>query len=193
MSVPFPNGAEMAGAPAWVGPRQSAEVPLSLEQILDATGRPAPRRIDGVVIGVMAGRDPSGSPLVSYPDMPAPHPLPARTLVALEAGAVGREVALLFEGGDPCRPIVMGLLHRPPGPAAAEGESGARDGEPHRTREVEVDGRRITISAKEEIVLRCGQASITLTAAGKVLIQGAYLSSRSTGVNRIKGGSVQIN
>ena len=32
-----------------------------------------------------------------------------------------------------------------------------------------------------------------LTRAGKVLIQGAYLLSRSTGVNRIKGGSVQIN
>jgi hypothetical protein len=26
-----------------------------------------------------------------------------------------------------------------------------------------------------------------------VIIQGAYLSSRSSGVNRIKGGSVQIN
>ena len=29
--------------------------------------------------------------------------------------------------------------------------------------------------------------------AGKVLIRGAYLLSRSSGVNRIKGGSVQIN
>ncbi|MEW5071937.1 hypothetical protein AB1P14_09365, partial [Pseudomonas aeruginosa] len=38
-----------------------------------------------------------------------------------------------------------------------------------------------------------GKASITLTRAGKVIIRGAYLSSRSTGVNRIKGGSVQIN
>ena len=41
--------------------------------------------------------------------------------------------------------------------------------------------------------LRCGKASITLTRAGKVLIRGAYLLSRSSGVNRIKGGSVQIN
>ena len=42
-------------------------------------------------------------------------------------------------------------------------------------------------------MLRCGKASITLTREGKVLIKGAYLSSRSSGVNRIKGGSVQIN
>ena len=43
------------------------------------------------------------------------------------------------------------------------------------------------------MVLRCGKASITLTKAGKVLIEGSYVLSRSTGVNRIKGGSVQLN
>ncbi|MGV8750478.1 DUF6484 domain-containing protein, partial [Pseudomonas aeruginosa] len=56
-----------------------------------------------------------------------------------------------------------------------------------------LDGERLEFSAEREIVLRCGKASITLTRAGKVIIHGAYLSSRSTGVNRIKGGSVQIN
>jgi hypothetical protein len=49
------------------------------------------------------------------------------------------------------------------------------------------------VSAKEELVLRCGKASITLTKAGKVMIKGSYLLSRSSGVNRIKGGSVQLN
>ena len=33
----------------------------------------------------------------------------------------------------------------------------------------------------------------TLTRAGKILIRGAYLLARSSGVNRIQGGSVQIN
>ena len=33
----------------------------------------------------------------------------------------------------------------------------------------------------------------SLTKAGKVLIHGAYVSNRSSGVMRIKGGSVQIN
>jgi hypothetical protein len=59
--------------------------------------------------------------------------------------------------------------------------------------EAEVDGERLVFTAKKEIVLRCGKASITLTRSGKVLIRGAYLLSRSSGVNRIKGGSVQIN
>ena len=38
-----------------------------------------------------------------------------------------------------------------------------------------------------------GIGRITLTKAGKVLIEGSYVLSRSTGVNRIKGGSVQLN
>ena len=59
--------------------------------------------------------------------------------------------------------------------------------------EVDADGERLVVSAKEQIVLLCGQASITLTKAGKVLIQGTYVSTRSSGVNRVKGASVQIN
>jgi hypothetical protein len=58
---------------------------------------------------------------------------------------------------------------------------------------IEVDGERIVFRADRELVLRCGEASITLTRAGKVIIRGTYLLSRSSGVNRIKGGSVQIN
>ncbi len=49
------------------------------------------------------------------------------------------------------------------------------------------------ISAEREIVLRSGAASLTLTQAGKVIIDGEYVLSRSRGVNKIKGGSVQIN
>ncbi len=59
--------------------------------------------------------------------------------------------------------------------------------------EVETDGRKVVVSAQRELVLRCGSASITLTAAGKILIRGAYVLTRSSGVNRIQGGSVQIN
>jgi uncharacterized protein (DUF2345 family) len=59
--------------------------------------------------------------------------------------------------------------------------------------EVEADGQRLTVSAKEQVVLRCGKASITLTRAGKVIIQGEYLLSRSYGANRIQGGSIEMN
>jgi hypothetical protein len=42
-------------------------------------------------------------------------------------------------------------------------------------------------------VLRCGKTSITRTKAGKVVIEGTYLSNKSTRANRIKGGSIQLN
>jgi hypothetical protein len=56
-----------------------------------------------------------------------------------------------------------------------------------------VDGWRVVLDAQEEVVLRCREASITLRRNGRVVIRGTYVETRSRGVNRIKGGSVQIN
>jgi hypothetical protein len=136
-------------------------------------------RIDGVVIGTLLELDVIGSPRVDYSGNPA-GALPARSLAALDSGKVGREVALMFESGDPLKPIVLGVLQRPgkPEPKALEAE---------------MDGETLVLTGRKEIVLKCGKASITLTRAGKVLLRGAYVSSRSSGVNRLKGGSVQIN
>lgn len=145
----------------------SVEIPLP---------RPA-LRLDGVVVGVLLGLAPDGSPQVAYPGCPAAAGLAARSTAALDAGAIGCPLALMFEDGDPARPLVIGRLLTPPAAPLA----------------VERDGECLELCAEREIVLRCGQASITLTREGKVLIRGAYLSSRSSGVNRIKGGSVQIN
>jgi uncharacterized protein (DUF2345 family) len=58
---------------------------------------------------------------------------------------------------------------------------------------VQADDERVTIEAGREIVLRCGDAAITLTRAGKVIIKGSYVVSRSTGYNKIKGAAVDIN
>lgn len=51
----------------------------------------------------------------------------------------------------------------------------------------------LLICAKKQLTIRCGEASITLTAAGKIILRGKYIVSRSSGLQRIKGGSVQIN
>jgi hypothetical protein len=68
---------------------------------------------------------------------------------------------------------------------AARGTAGASGG--GRRREAPC------VDAKEELTLRCGKASITLTRAGKVIVQGTYVLHKSSGVMRIKGGSVQLN
>ena len=134
-----------------------------------------------IVIGILDGFDADGRPLVDYPGNAAGAPLPALTTALYGAEAVGRQVALLFAEGDGARPVIVGLV-RPPGEPVPGG-----------ARLAELDGERLVLKAKQEIVLECGHASITLTSAGKVLIRGAYLSSRSSGAHRIKGASVEIN
>jgi uncharacterized protein (DUF2345 family) len=59
--------------------------------------------------------------------------------------------------------------------------------------DVRVDGKKVVLEAQEEVVLKCGDASITLNKSGKISIRGKYILNRSTGVNRILGGSVQVN
>lgn len=77
---------------------------------------------------------------------------------------------------------------------AGEGElATAAHEENSNQQNIHVDGQRILLEGNEEIVLKCGDASITLTKAGKIIIRGKYLLSRSSGVNRILGGSVQVN
>lgn len=113
----------------------------------------------------------------------------ARTTVDLHGAHIGREVLVMFEGGDVAKPIITGVLRDLDGTSA----QGTALDTPVGQVEVDADGERLIVSAKQQLVLRCGKASITLTKAGKVLIQGAYVSSRSSGVNRIKGGSIQLN
>jgi hypothetical protein len=59
--------------------------------------------------------------------------------------------------------------------------------------EADIDGRRVRIVAQDEIVLECGNASITLRRNGRIVIKGTYVETCSEGTNRIKGGQVRIN
>jgi hypothetical protein len=150
-------------------------------------GRPTqlPSRIDGALIGALiAFTDDGMTPLVIYDGQPSSAAVRARATIDLHAAHVGGQVVLVFERGDPLRPLIVGRL------GTQEGNSA---GLPSDHVEVEADGQRLVVSAKEELVVRCGKASITLTRAGKVLINGTYVSNRSSGVLRLNGGSVQIN
>jgi hypothetical protein len=146
-------------------------------------------RIEGVLVGAVVSVSARGEPHVDFLGCPGEEGVPARAIGAVTAADIGREVALLFEGGDPSRPVLMGFMQQA---IAAESLPASSSPAPSSV-EVRRDGERLVLEADKEIVLRCGQAQITLTRAGKILIQGAYLLARSTGVNRIQGGSVQIN
>lgn len=137
-----------------------------------------------VVIGeLLALADDGHTPLVLYRGQPGSSALRARSTLDLHGAHIGKSLVLSFDNGDPTLPIVMGVLRdaeRQPLEASAQVQ-------------IDADGERMVVAAREQLVLKCGKASITLTKAGKVLIEGSYVSSRSTGVNRVKGGSIQLN
>jgi len=64
---------------------------------------------------------------------------------------------------------------------------------PPLTFEADVDGSRVRITAKDEVVIQCGKASITLRRNGRIVIRGAHVETASTGTNRIKGSQVRVN
>jgi len=159
-----------------------------------------------IVIGRLLVGSTSAAPLVDFPGNGA-GPLRARTTLALDATTIDRAVAtsqgatLAFENADPRLPIVTGLLQTGHAatpfqellvsPRPAPSAAGARPGQ--QRLEARLDGERVVLEGKKEIVLKCGEASITLRSDGKMVLRGAYVETYAKGVNRIKGGSVKIN
>ena len=99
--------------------------------------------------------------------------------------ALGAAVLLVFDGQDPAKPIIVAAIRD-----RLEKEAPVKVADP---REVTVDGRRVVLEGHDEVVLRCGKASITLRRDGKIAVRGVELLSRASGTNRIRGGSVAIN
>jgi len=145
--------------------------------------RAVPPARQGAVVARVVAVAGVNRPVLEIPSSRRCDPVEARTAVEVGTEDVGREALVLLEGDDPARPVVVGLLRMPD-------EDARTRAAPVR---LELDGQRVVLTGEREVVLRCGRSSITLTAAGKVLIQGEYVSSRAAGVHRIKGGSVQIN
>ncbi len=146
-------------------------IPLALTDSL-----PHPR---GVTIGRLVGFQ-NRRPLVHYPGCLTDEGLLAQSIVLLTPDKIGKSVLLAFESENPERPIIIGVMVEP-----ETGNTAPVD--------LKIDGERLILTAEREIVLRCGESSITLTRAGKVIIKGAYVLSRSSGYNKIKGAAVDIN
>jgi uncharacterized protein DUF6484 len=132
------------------------------------------QRIEGVVIGVLVGFE-AGAPLVAFAGNPPDAAIPARSLAALDASMLGAEVALLFEAGDPTRPLVVGRVLDPGDPAVLR------------------DGERVRVTAAQRIELRVGKASLIMEKDGRITIRGSYVTSHASAANRIRGGSVNLN
>lgn len=135
-------------------------------------------RIEGVVIGIFLGFS-DGAPLVVFAGNPKDTAIPARSLTELTADMIGAEVALLFQGADPGRPLIVGRIVEPAG----------RPSLPQVVR----DGERVKIVGEERIELRCGKATIIMEKDGRILIRGTNVTSHASAANRIRGGSIDLN
>jgi hypothetical protein len=140
------------------------------------------RAVYGAIIGTIFGLV-DDVLLVTFPGQEGSDPVVCRTTVDVTPDLVGQPALLICEHGDVRRPILIGCVR----------DTIQLRSWPTATLEIEADQKRVTVTAKEQIVLQCGTASITLTKAGKVIMRGEYISQRSTGVVRIKGGCVEIN
>jgi Domain of unknown function (DUF6484) len=154
--------------------------------------------------------DESGRPLVSVSHIPEFNSRPALATVPVLPQHIGRQVALMFTHGADSQPVVVGFIHSPlsqildvvltstesnqdNSDEVVFAERSPQSTTDDNTETLHIDGKRIVLEGREEVVLRCGESSITLNANGKISIRGKYLLSRSSGVNRILGGSVQVN
>jgi hypothetical protein len=148
---------------------------------------PVPRV--GRIVGISA----DGVPLVEceHSDSPAE----ARFFATLDPATLtsGAEVLLFFDGGDLLRPIIAGVL-------APRGRPILRSVETVETTVAAdlpdfacVDGKRVVIRGRDEIVFSCGEASITLRRNGKVIVRGTKVESHSLGTQWVTGAVVKIN
>jgi hypothetical protein len=124
-------------------------------------------------------------------------PLVARCLATLDREALaqgvprGARVHVVFECGDPRRPVVTEIVD---GDRDSTTSLDSSVGHPIQA-DVFADGleRVISVEAREELVLRCGDASITLKRDGTIVIDGEHVESRANATNRITGAQVRIN
>lgn len=166
--------------------------------------------LEEIALRTDASRDPSGSPhgllVGEILDGPSPE-CPNRVLVRWRTaegvlnerwlctvkGLVWekRDLALLEKPGNWPECLVTHIIANPAHPRASHEEVAQASGAT--TLNASADGKRIEIEGKDEVVLRCGEASITLRRNGRIVIRGAYVETRAKGTNRIKGGVVLIN
>ncbi|MBW2459647.1 MAG: hypothetical protein JRI68_34460 [Deltaproteobacteria bacterium] len=145
----------------------------------------AAERIEGVELGRLVALTDDG-PKVTYPSCPTTNGLVARCAAQLYERHVGGRVALLFEDGDPARPMVVGPIHHDQ--AEEEIEHPAIKG-----LAITETESRIDIRCRKAIGINVGKATIIITPKGQIVVKGKHVLNHASAVNRIRGATVKIN
>ncbi|RKH68639.1 hypothetical protein D7V93_00970 [Corallococcus llansteffanensis] len=160
----------------------------------------------GARVGRLVGVSLEGLPLVQFEG--GPGPVPARSFVALDmaqlrvAAGEQRQAVLLFEEGDPARPLLVAMAQDSHSPSLLDQllEGSARPGSSETPAPATETGaknsvpeERVVLGAQRELVLQVGEASITLRRDGTILLRGVRVESRASGLQLIRGGKIELN
>lgn len=103
-------------------------------------------------------------------------PQPARRLVSVSELEPDDDVLIALVG-EARTVVILGRLFDASAPS----------------RDVRVNGRRISVEADSELILKCASATIRIGRDGLVAVRGDRVTTQARGSNRIRGGSVEIN
>lgn len=161
------------------------------DEISDLPNLPMQRCVNGslaqFVIGRLMQSKKAGEILVACHGL---DPRPARLLAGIDRGrlikhaAHGQEVLVVFAHDNPDEPVIVGVMEN-----ILESMVAMEDG----SAKVSADPGQVVIRAEKEVVLACGDSSISLTREGRVIVKGRNILSRASKSNKIKGPSVEIN
>jgi hypothetical protein len=174
-------------------PPASDESQASFQALLGRPRQTALPDASAVVLGTLVAFDNHGHPQVSWSGhsaTPSSAASLATSLVALASEHLGQTVALSFPSGS-VQPLILGVVWQPLLSSVSQQHQNIQaeaDGEIY-----DLQGQHVQLEGQESVTLRCGKASITLTADGQILLRGAYINSHSSGTQRIKGAAVRIN
>lgn len=154
----------------------------------------APPRVAEIELARIVSVDAHGDAMLRLERTPQHGVVRALSTGRLDAGCIGRLAAVAFIGGDPARPLILGML-RPeaveaasiatvPAGAALTNASLAGDAAP---------AARTVVEARESLVFRCGEASLTLQRDGRLVLRGKDIVSYATATHRIRGAIVELN
>jgi hypothetical protein len=151
-----------------------------------------PAAFANVMIGVVVQFLPNGTLIVEVAGHSVRFTV-GKTLTHLDAQisglVIGSQVLITCQAGDPAMAILVGIVIDIGHPR----HKALRAEVPVCPDMVQIDGKRVALDAKQELVLSCGKGSMSLTADGRIVIKGIEITTRALRKHKIKGGTVDIN
>ena len=111
--------------------------------------------------------------------------MPASDGALVKAARQQQRALVVRTANTPARFVLIGLVRERLSTQAVTARPGQL--------EVAMDGETLRLTAERDIVLKCGEASLTLRKDGKIVLSGTNVLTASRGPNRIKGASIALN